>query len=77
MVCVHLVRFRRKVKKEGVENGKCGEQRNEYKVADKASTEKSAVTDKVLIKRYLRFCIGTKGKMHLGKTPPTKDISVF
>jgi hypothetical protein len=39
--------------------------------------EKAAVTDRVLIKRNLRFCIGTTGKTLPGHTPPVKDISVF
>lgn len=50
---------------------------SEYKVADKANTEKAAVTDRVLIKRNLRFYIGTMGKMLLGKTPLIKDITVL
>lgn len=46
---------------------KFGEQRSEFKVADKGNAKKAAVTDRALIKRNPRFCIGTTGKMPWGQ----------
>lgn len=61
-----------KSKQEGIENVEFGEQRSEFKVADKPSAKKAAVIDRVLMKRNPSFCIGTIRKMLWGQDCQSK-----